>query len=83
MMPITVTKLGKDESRALERQGFKVTFQFQRTVKIHEQALLYDIISMLAEIGGYIGVLCGYSILWLIDYLFETVNKIAYNRNKE
>ena len=52
----------------------KVTLQFERTITLNEQAILYDTISLLAEMGGYVGVLCGYSILCFADFLFAVTN---------
>ena len=53
----------------------KVTLQFERTIILNEQAALYDTISLLAEMGGYVGVLCGHSILCFADFLFTATNK--------
>ena len=53
----------------------RVTLQFERTVVLNKQAPIYDAISLLAEMGGYVGVLCGYSILCFTDYVFAALNK--------
>jgi len=41
----------------------KAIFYFRRTVKNTEEYIRYNLLSLLAEIGGYTGLLLGYSVL--------------------
>ena len=74
-MPISTTKVGKDEFAVEQTKKYSVTLQFERMVTLNDQAPLYDGISLMAEMGGYVGVLCGYSILSLINFLYYVLDK--------
>ena len=74
-MPISITKVGKDEFAVEQTKKYSVTLQFERMVTLNDQAPLYDGISLMAEMGGYVGVLCGYSILSLINFLYDVLDK--------
>ena len=73
-MPISVT--GGGDRAASNPQNFpSITFHFQPWVSKSVEKELYDILSLFAEIGGYVGIIVGYSILNLADYMFGLVNK--------
>ena len=46
----------------------------QRWIKKSEEKLIYTELSLLAEIGGYVGIFLGYSMLNVADNLYNFVN---------
>ena len=47
---------------------------FQKWIKKSEEKLIYTELNLLAEIGGYVGIFLGYSLLNLADNLYNFVN---------
>ncbi len=45
----------------------KAVLYFRRDIKTTEEYVLYSPLSMLAEIGGYVGLLMGVSLFKLVD----------------
>ena len=50
----------------------RAVFDFRRDIKYSSEYILYTFISMAAEIGGYVGIFLGISIVNIGDY----VNKL-------
>ena len=64
-------------------------FYFRRDVKTTTEYLLYSILSMLAEIGGWVGLLIGASLVnishvngFLLDLCFHRKSKEENKNNK-
>ena len=74
-MPITITNVGKDDLSTSEEQH-KTILQFQPWITISYQKEHYDFLSLLAEVGGYMGLLCGYSILYFVDIIYQRIIKL-------
>ena len=47
---------------------------FKKWIKKHEEKLIYTELNLLAEIGGYVGIFLGYSLLNLADNLYIFIN---------
>ena len=46
---------------------------FQKWIKKSEEKLIYTELSLLVEIGGYVGIFLGYSLLNVADNLYNFV----------
>ena len=46
---------------------------FKKWIKKHEEKLIYTELNLLAEIGGYVGIFLGYSLLNLADNLYNFI----------
>ena len=46
-----------------------LTFEFEPTVTTKRDELIYKPLSLFAEVGGYVGIFVGYSLLGSADYL--------------
>ena len=72
-MAISLDNIGKDDLSTSE-EHHKITFQFKPWAKISQQTELYPFLSLFAEVGGYTGILCGYSILYLVETVYTYIN---------
>ena len=70
-MPLRVT--GGGESR---KSYVSMTLKFEPLVTVSTERDLYGIWTMFAEVGGYVGIFVGYSLLSLADYLHSQANKM-------
>ena len=48
---------------------------FEKWVKKHEEMILVTPLSLMAEVGGYVGIFLGYSLLNLADSIYSFTNK--------
>ena len=48
---------------------------FEKWVKRHEEKVLVTPLGLMAEVGGYVGLLLGYSLLNLADNIYSFTNK--------
>ena len=48
---------------------------FEKWVKRHEEKILVTPLSLMAEVGGYVGIFLGYSLLNLADTIYSFTNK--------
>ena len=57
----------------IEKPGPKVglVLRFQPWIPVSHEEDLYTALSLVAEVGGYVGILCGYSILTLVQWLYQ------------
>ena len=59
-------------ARAGERVKYSVSaIDFQPWVKRSKEMLSYTSLSLMAEIGGYVGIFLGYSLLNLADSIYQ------------
>ena len=67
----------KSEAHKLKRRNLtKLTLFFNQEIKVIESQFLYSELSMVAEIGGYVGLFLGFSIYQitdLMDYVFQKI----------
>ena len=70
-MPLTFVGTGSG------KQGASGTLQllFQPMVSASVEKDLYSLGSLGAEIGGYVGMMVGYSILSFVEFLFSLMKK--------
>lgn len=70
-MPISLT------GGAIQGPPGKVSLKlrFSPYVQVSKEEDLYTVLSLIAEVGGYVGLLCGYSILTLIQWLYQTLKR--------
>ena len=68
-MPILLTG-GEVSSRPDE---ISLRLWFQPLIDQSVEKELYTFLSLLAEVGGYVGIFCGYSLLTLIDWLYHKI----------
>ena len=47
---------------------------FKKWIKKREEKLIYTELNLLAEIGGYVGIFLGYSLLNLADNVYNFIN---------
>ena len=47
---------------------------FPKWIEISKENVLYTSLSLLAEIGGYVGIFLGYSLLNLADVVYNYTN---------
>ena len=66
-MPILLT--GEEVSYLPDEISLR--FWFQPWIDQSVEKDLYTFLSLLAEVGGYVGIFCGYSVLTLIDWLYH------------
>ena len=60
------------------------SFYFPSRVVVNEELLLYPLLSMISEVGGYVGLLLGVSILQGVLYIVEYLNrKIAFYESED
>ena len=52
-------------------------FYHQHEVPVKEHVYAYDHFNLIADIGGYLGLLLGYSILAFYDMLVYVIEKVA------
>ena len=73
-MAISLKHRGKD---VLNNGGgrHKITIMFRPWVKVSRQMVLYPFLSLFAEVGGYTGILCGYSFLYIVQSIYVAINK--------
>ena len=52
-------------------------FYFRKDIKTTTEYLLYNELSMFGEIGGYVGLLLGISIVQIADVISKTIDLLA------
>ena len=48
-----------------------LTLIFQPILTLHTEKYLYTFLNLFAEVGGYVGIMVGYSLMTLIDTLYD------------
>ena len=68
-MPLLVT------GGVIEGPADKVSLKlrFSPWVSVSNEENLYTFLSMIAEIGGYVGLLCGYSMLTFVQWFYQAI----------
>ena len=54
--------------------GPQMIIHFPKWIEINKENVLYTSLSLLAEIGGYVGIFLGYSLLNLADVVYNYTN---------
>ena len=58
-------------SRETRREtSHKIIFSTSSVSK-HREVFVYTLLNLLAEVGGYVGIMVGYSLLSFAEYLYE------------
>ena len=57
-----------------------IVFEFQDVTRVFEQKLAYTLFSFYGEIGGYMGLLLGYSICQVVVVMFAKALQIMHSR---
>ena len=61
------------------KPGTTVTIKFKENIKVYEAYQIYSLLSMIAEIGGYVGMFLGISILqirFVLDKLLSWIDEL-------
>ena len=66
--------VGKSEPELADRA--RMVFYFRRSVKITREFILYTALSLVAEVGGYVGLLLGFSVFNIANIFTPLVRKI-------
>ena len=61
----------------LKKPAAKMEISTRENIKFTEAHLLYSVLSMIAEIGGYVGLFLGVSIIQ-INHIFDKAIKMAF-----
>lgn len=61
----------------LKKKAAKMEISTRENIKVTEAHLLYSVLSMIAEIGGYVGLFLGVSIIQ-INHIFDKAIKMAF-----
>ena len=48
-----------------------LTLNFQPIITLHTEKYLYTFLNLFAEVGGYVGIMVGYSLMTLTDTLYD------------
>ena len=59
----------------------KLKLRFQPWITVSQEEELYTILSLIAEVGGYVGLMCGYSMLTLIQWIYQWTHQ-KFNATK-
>ena len=70
----------KPDPALVDRWGIKIFFSKDR-FPVKEQFYIYDTANIIADFGGYLGLLLGYSLLGFYDSLLEIIVSIAKRCN--
>ena len=66
--------MGKSEPELADRA--RMVFYFRRSVKFTREFVLYTVLSLVAEVGGYVGLLLGFSVFNIASVFTPVVKKI-------
>ena len=66
---------GKNTDTAKTENETKINLYFQPSTMISEEHILYTAVSLFAEIGGYMGLLLGYSLLSFAQTIGEFIER--------
>ena len=61
------------------KPGTTVTIKFKENIKVYEAYQIYSLLSMIAEIGGYVGLFLGVSVNMvtnLMEFLFAKLRRL-------
>ena len=53
-----------------------MVFYFRRSVKVTREFVLYTVLSLVAEVGGYVGLLLGFSVFNIASVFTPVVTRI-------
>ena len=73
----------KEQDNTGERYGYtKVKLRLDDAVVISEEIFLYSILSMIAEVGGYVGLFLGVSVYQLTEFSHYVFRLYAKTQQK-
>ena len=58
-----------------------MVFYFRRSVKVTQEFVLYTVLSLVAEVGGYVGLLLGFSVFNIANFFTPIVKKFCGDKS--
>ena len=75
ILKISMSSLSSQISQFTKNvSGPQMIIHFPKWIEISKENVLYTSLSLLAEIGGYVGIFLGYSLLNLADVVYNYTN---------
>ena len=70
---MTVGKRGSDKKAGKTKKYHFIQITFQKWIQINVEKKLYPSLTLFAEVGGYVGIFIGYSLLNLVGTMYNFI----------